>query len=129
VRFPAIYPVSNPCLTAGNSAAVQNCHAARGQLKSTICTSIVYGICSGGEHNQRRQFIQNLIFPLVVFSQIDTEIQFFSKLLVKIEVDSQMPKYLYHMQFPLERYPVKSLNSPTLPMKHKISDNDGDFFN
>jgi hypothetical protein len=33
-------------LSAGNREAVQCCHAARGQLKSTIRTSIVYGLAA-----------------------------------------------------------------------------------
>jgi hypothetical protein len=42
VSFPAFHSVSNLHFTTGNRTAVQNCHATRGQLKSTICTSIVY---------------------------------------------------------------------------------------
>jgi hypothetical protein len=42
----AFYLVSNLCFTAENRTAVQNCHAAGGQLKSTICTSIVHGVSS-----------------------------------------------------------------------------------
>ncbi len=43
MRFPAFYPVSNLCFTAGNRTSVQNCHAAPRQLKSAICTSVVHG--------------------------------------------------------------------------------------
>ncbi len=39
----AFYPVPNPRFTTGNRTAVQNRHAERGQLKSTIFTSIGYG--------------------------------------------------------------------------------------
>ncbi len=47
MQFPSSYASINPCFTAGNIPGVENCHAAWRHRKTTVCTSIVYGVAQG----------------------------------------------------------------------------------